>query len=43
MMEATNTAVNPCEPLEEVIAVLEEQIAVLEDGLPQAPGMERGR
>ena len=32
---------DPCQPLVEEIAVLEEQIAVLEEGLPRAPGMER--
>ena len=35
------TAADPCKPLEEEIAALEDQVAVLEEGLPRAPGMER--
>ncbi len=35
------TTPDPCQPLAEEIEVLQEQIAVLEEGLPQAQGMER--
>ena len=35
------TTTDRCQPLAEEIEVLQEQIAVLEEGLPQAQGMER--
>ena len=34
-------AADPCAALVEEIETLEEQVALLEEGLPQAPGMER--
>jgi hypothetical protein len=39
--EAAASTADPCKPLEEEIETLEEQVALLEEGLPQAPGMER--
>jgi hypothetical protein len=39
--DAAARMVDPCNSLEEEIEALEERIGVLEEGLPQAPGMER--
>ncbi len=40
-IEFTDTATDPCRPLEMHVEVLENQIAVLEEGLPGAPGAQK--
>jgi hypothetical protein len=39
--ELTPTTADACAALEEEVETLQEQIALLEEGLPEAPGMER--